>query len=110
MDASNDRPRAMPPLPSLSVSDRGASASYHRGEDSNVETNVQMGRPVNGNDNFCQVASSPLRQFSDCQPIGQVPRRPNGNGMRQQQPQSGVEQPWQQANRQMTHDEIMLDL
>ena len=73
-----------------------------------------MGRPGNGNDNFCQVASSPLRQFSDCQPIGQAPRRPNGNGMdhllRRQQPQSGVEQSWQQANRQMTHDEIMLDL
>ena len=66
-----------------------------------------------------QIAPSPLRQFAGYRSNGQIACRPAQSSISnnmdlfanlQQQPQSDVEQSWQSESRQMTRDEIMLDL
>lgn len=92
METSNDPPHSMP-LPSLSANAQGDSTS--------------------------QIAPSPLRQFAGYRSNGQIACRPAQSSISnnmdlfanlQQQPQSDVEQSWQSESRQMTRDEIMLDL
>ena len=92
METSNDPPHSMP-LPSLSANAQGDSTS--------------------------QIAPSPLRQFAGYRSNDQIACRPAQSSISnnmdlfanlQQQPQSDVEQSWQSESRQMTRDEIMLDL
>ena len=104
METSNDPPHSMP-LPSLSANAQGDSTSNHRDE-SRSETNVETSRPSYSSD-------------AGYRSNGQIACRPAQSSISnnmdlfanlQQQPQSDVEQSWQSESRQMTRDEIMLDL